>query len=513
MTELEEDIVASLGGRFWQTVRRYPARPALELGARQVTYRELYRSAASFAQAILDLEDTTPYVAIMADKSYACYAGILGILLAGKAYLPLNPRFPAARNLFMLQKAGCRIILAGENSDEELEEILENHTREIYILFPEEMMDIDGGDLVPKIVAQTDKAYLLFTSGTTGQPKGVPVSHQNVLAYLDLMTTTYEFYPDDRFTQIFDLTFDLSVHDMFLAWSAGACLVVPEDNSSFAMSGFIRMKEPSVFFSVPTVVHLMSRMRLLKPEAFPSIRLSFFCGEALMTTTAKAWKLAASKSGLVNLYGPTEATIAISRYDLPDDEQSWKSEMGITAIGRIFDQHHFLILKENPGDPSGELCLSGPQVVDCYLDDKEADLQVFFKSPNESVKYYKTGDLVKADENGDLLYLGRKDSEVKISGYRVNLKEIENVLETYDRVTQAVLIYREDEEKQGILLAYVLSSLKNKAEGEKLVNDFCRSRLPWYMVPGKIIFVDEIPLNMNGKTDKNELTRRYGNGK
>ena len=513
MFELEEDIQATLAGHVWQTARQYPRYTALELGDRRISYQELYRQAAMVARAILDLDTINPYVAVMADKSFFCYAGILGILMAGKAYLPLNPRFPAARNVQILEKALTRVVIAGENSDDELDEIMDNYIHEVYIIFPEETDNSDSPGFVPKIVDPREPAYLLFTSGTTGAPKGVPVSNQNVTAYIDYMLKNFDFRTDDRFTQLFDLTFDLSVHDIFLAWSKGACVVVPQDNSSFAMSRFIRDKRPTVWFSVPSVAGLMEKMRLLKPDAFPSLRMSFFCGEALQVKTAVSWKTAASESSIINLYGPTEATIAIAIYELPENQEEWKSELGIVSIGKIFEGNNAIILNAHTDKIHGELCLSGEQVVKCYLENEEADKTAFFTNPGDNLRYYKTGDLVKADEDGDLFFLGRTDSEVKISGYRVNLKEIENMLEKYETVKQAVVLYEEAYEPAGVTLAFVEALFADKLTAEKDLDDHCRHNLPWYMVPGKIIFVEEMPLNMNGKIDKSALKEKYYHGK
>lgn len=513
MIESEEEISASLAGRVWETVNKFPGNPALEIGDRQYTYRDLYNAATSISDAVSSLENPDPFVALMADKSFTCYAAILGVLMAGKAYLPLNPRFPAARNLFMLEKAGVRVVIAGENSDDELDETLENCTSEVFIIFPEETEPVQNLNFIPKIVDPADPAYLLFTSGTTGKPKGVAVSHGNATCYLDNLIKYYDFGTDDRFTQIFDLTFDLSVHDIFLAWSTGACLVVPEDNSSFAMSRFIREKQPTVWFSVPSVVNLMDRMRLLKPGVFPSIRLSFFCGEALQGNTAQAWQNAVPQSGIINLYGPTEATIAITKYTLPGETGNWKMEIGVVSVGQIFDRNSFIINAENPADDRGELCLAGDQVVNNYLKNEQADREAFFKDPGSSRKFYRTGDIVKVDADGDLFYLGRKDSEVKISGYRVNLKEIENVLEGYDSVGQAVVIYDQPDESAGMILAFILNNDEHVELTDKSLDEHCRRQLPWYMVPGKFIFVNEIPLNENGKIDKSALKLAYINGK
>jgi acyl-coenzyme A synthetase/AMP-(fatty) acid ligase len=191
----------------------------------------------------------------------------------------------------------------------------------------------------------------------------------------------------------------------------------------------------------------------------------------------------------------------------------WKMEIGILSIGKVFAGNSFLILKEKPEDQQGELCLAGKQVVDSYFQNEEADKQAFYTDNETDIKYYRTGDLVTLDEDGDLFFLGRKDSEVKISGYRVNLKEIENILEGYETVRQAVVIYEEVESEAGIILAFILGSENDRIKAEKNLDAYCREHLPWYMVPGKIIFVDEIPLNVNGKTDKALLKQKYFDGK
>lgn len=467
--------------RFLAIVKQYPARPALEKGQVVWSYSGLAEKAEKIAKAILDSADDRPFVAVMADKSLECYAAILGVLMAGKGYLPINPRFPEARNKLMLDKAGIRTLInAGA------------------------LERMEPANL-PK--AKPDPAYLLFTSGTTGEPKGVQVSHGNVAAYVDFMLKAFDFSPDDRFTQNFDLTFDLSVHDLFLCWSAGACLCVPGDPSSFAMARFIRDQQPTVWFSVPSVVMLMEHMRLLKPGAFPGIRLSFFCGEPLYVKTIEAWRRAVLDSRIINLYGPTEATIAISHYEIPSDTNKIKEELGIASIGKIFENNRFILLKEDETG-KGELCLTGSQVVDGYFENPYADEQSFFMDEKTSDKCYKTGDLVRVDDEGDLFYLGRSDSEVKISGYRVNLREIENVLNSYEGVDQAVVLYHTGSAADQLLLAFILLK-KSSGLSEADIIAHCRIHLPWYMVPGKIIFVEDMPVNANGKVDKTAILEKY----
>lgn len=470
--------------RFLASTDKYPDRFALEKGGFKWTYAELREAAARIADDLGRAGDDRPFAAVNADKSPECYAGILGILMAGKAYLPLNPKFPGSRNRFMMEKAGVRSLIEGGR--------------------------INSLSIPAVPLPYADPAYLLFTSGTTGEPKGVQVSNSNASAYMDFMLKTYAFSPEDRFTQNFDLTFDLSVHDLFLCWSAGACLCVPEDASSFGMAKFIREKQPTVWFSVPSVVMLMDRMRLLRPGAFPSIRHSFFCGEPLYAATVEAWRKAVPGSRIVNLYGPTEATIAISHYEILGNDSHIKQELGIVSIGKIFEGNSYL-LKETENSSGKELCLTGEQVVNGYFLNDEADGRSFFLDEKFTGKCYKTGDLVRIDEEGDLFYLGRTDSEVKVSGYRVNLREIEYQICSLEGIEQVAALYDTGVDGRGTLHAFILTK-NDKSINENEIDKYCRERMPWYMVPGNIIFVTEMPLNANGKVDKTALKQRYIHG-
>jgi amino acid adenylation domain-containing protein len=485
MTQEKTYLKGRIIDRFLESARRYPDRPALQKGPVGITYAMLRSSAESIADQIFQSGDDRPLVGVIADKSIECYAAILGILMAGKGYLPLNPRFPESRNRFIIEKAGVR-------------SVFENGRRTSQVT-----------SQVPH--TKPDPAYLLFTSGTTGEPKGVQVSNKNVSAYLDFMLKTYDFSGNDRFTQNFDLTFDLSVHDLFLCWSVGACLCVPEDSSSFSMARFIREKQPTAWFSVPSVVMLMERMRVVKPGAFPSIRLCFFCGEPLFVRTVEAWRPAVPNAKIINLYGPTEATIAISHYEIPPVPEQIKQELGIVSIGRIFDGNSWTSQVTCEVTPV-ELCLSGAQIIDGYFNNPEADQQSFFTDEKTLDKCYKTGDLVKSDQDGDLFYLGRTDSEVKISGYRVNLREIENVINTYESVDQAVIIHEVKNDGQAVLHAIIISKTGHETTIQQ-IDGFCRERLPWYMLPGNVIFVKEFPLSNNGKVDRTALKEKYIHGK
>jgi acyl-coenzyme A synthetase/AMP-(fatty) acid ligase len=390
--------------------------------------------------------------------------------------MPLNNKFPEARNNKMLEVSGAISI--------DMDSILKEQERD------DGQIEITSGE--------EDTAYLLFTSGTTGIPKGVPVSNKNVCAYLDHVMGEWEFREDDKFSHTFDLTFDLSVHDMFVSWLSGACLCVPEDDSPLKIASYIKEQKISIWFSVPSAAVLMNKMRLLKNANFDTIRRSYFCGEPLPSAIASKWQTATGNNPLVNLYGPSEATIAISAYSWGGEHR--KEMNAVVSIGKIFrDQEYILIDTEQLKiiKDKGELCLGGSQVIQGYLKDEELSAKYFIRVEGAPGIWYRTGDMAFKDEDDDLYFLGRKDSEVKISGYRVNLLEIEAIVREEVKGEAAAILKQDN---QGIVC--FVSGL---GKDEKTIMQACKRELPWYMIPERIIFVEEMPLNINGKIDRNKL--------
>jgi amino acid adenylation domain-containing protein len=471
---VKENILAY---RLQKAFKKYSANPALRVDGITYTYAELYASAISIAHYIQkEYTDHNGPMAVPGGKGFHTFAGICGILLSSRAYMPLNRKFPEARNNSMIELSGAKVLDTDIAIGDDIHEEIEINAQE------------------------EDTAYLLFTSGTTGTPKGVPVSNSNVCAYLDHVLDEWDFREDDKFSQTFDLTFDLSVHDMFVCWLSGACLCIPDDDSAFKLAKYIKEQQISVWFSVPSAAMLMNKMRLLKTSSLESIRLSFFCGEPLPAEIADAWQAATGGSRLINLYGPSEATISITAFSW--DEKNRKEMKGIASLGKIFSKQDFLLLdtdkmKRHPD--RGELCLGGSQVIKAYLNNPELSANYFIQLDEEEGIWYRTGDLACLDEEGDLFFLGRTDTEVKISGYRVNLMEIEAVVR--DAGAREVAAVTDEKDTPGIVCWI---SGEPKADEQSLL-EACRRELPWYMIPERIIFVEEMPLNVNGKTDRNKL--------
>jgi amino acid adenylation domain-containing protein len=524
----QPDPFGSLIDGFVESVNRFPSREALVVDDERLSYVALQGLATKIASAILHHEhDPSPLVALLAHRSKTAYASILGILGAGKGYVPLNLKFPVERTRRMLDLSGCATLIVGTEGFQHLPKLLLEVNRPLTLILPDlidasglssdfpqhrfvpskEMADGNKFPFHPE-VSPTDIAYLLFTSGSTGQPKGVPIAQSNVRSYLQYVCDRYDADETDRFSQEFDLTFDLSVHDMFMCWERGACLFSVPETSVMAPAKFIREHQLTMWFSVPSVIGVLARMRLLSPGCFPSLRYSLFCGEPLAGSYAQLWQAAAPNSILENLYGPTETTIAISNYRWNKTGSSEESVNGIVPIGWIFDGQKCSVIDAErtavPVGVPGELCLCGSQVTTGYWNEPRKTQEQFVRLPAAGERiWYRTGDIVQQDTNGCLHYLGRVDHQVKIRGYRVELQEIEAVLRKACGAAQVVSIAWPVENGTADGVVAFVSGVD--ALDHDQVSAYCSKVLPGYMVPRKIYLCDEMPLNANGKIDRSRL--------
>ncbi|GAA0941721.1 AMP-binding protein [Nonomuraea longicatena] len=480
---------------FAAAAARHPTRPALRTSAGTLTYAELEEHAALLAERLVAACGTAPAtVALHATRQAAAYAGYLAAQRAGAVVVPLNPAWPQARNEEITAASGADAVITGTG-----EVAGRNGTAE----------------------RRDSIAYILFTSGSTGTPKGVPISHANVSAYLSHVIPRYGLGPGSRLTQTFDLTFDLSVFDLFAAWGSGAELVVPTRGDLLAPARFAARERITHWFSVPSLVSVAVQLGRLPEGSLPELRWSLFCGERLTLDQARAWRAAAPHSVIENLYGPTELTLSCTQYRLPEQVEHWPAPAdGGVPIGTLYPGHEELVIDADgrPAD-QGELCVRGPQRFDGYLDPADnAGRFVAFDGTRASVcgdlpsappgLWYRTGDLVRRD-GGALVHLGRLDHQVKIQGYRVELGEIETVLRAQPGVVEAVVVPMSNGAGRTWLAAVHTGA---DAAGEPELRAALRSRLPGHLVPRTFTRLDRLPLNTNRKIDRSAIIELLEDG-
>lgn len=517
----------SVSSGFLGSVDRFADRPALQLGDQVLSYRSLHELAASYAATLAAHapQEEPLLTAVFGHRSITAYAGVLGALLRGHGYVPLNPAFPTDRTQAMLARSGCRSLIVDAHGAEQLDAVLAGIGSPLVLLLPDhddiaaiaarfpahrvlgKQALVDAARWVRPQVDPNGMAYLLFTSGSTGQPKGVMVAHRNVTHFVDAMVERYAVTENDRFSQTFDLTFDLSAFDMFVCWERGACLCCPTQAQKMLPARYVGDCGITVWFSVPSTAILMSRLRLLKPGRFPGLRLSLFCGEALPVEVTRKWAEAAPASTLENLYGPTELTIACTLYQWNPQTSPAECELDVVPIGEPYPGMQVLVADESlrevaPGE-TGELLMTGPQLTLGYYRDAERTAAAFVIPPGRSEVFYRTGDRVRRPAPGKpLVYLGRVDNQIKIQGYRVELGEIEAVLRQEAGVEVAIAIGWPVTASgaDGIVAFIGADEADTAAIRERVI-----ARLPPYMHPSEIRLVAEFPLNANGKVDRKAL--------
>lgn len=512
---------------FMQSAERFPEHPALFVEGRTFSYNELQCLATRIAATIQAYPEFSqvPLTAVFGYRSPAAFAGILGALLAGNGYVPLNRTFPTERTEAMFERSECRSLIVDARSLPQLSKLLDRANQPLLVILPDSpdgreyreqwphhtfvgLRDLpSSGSWREPITKSEEIAYLLFTSGSTGIPKGVMVTHRNVTSYLDYMVDRYAITERDRLSQMFDLTFDLSVFDMFMAWERGAFVCCPSQKTLIKPGNFVRDMGLTIWFSVPSTIAFMKQLGMLKPRQYESLRLSLFCGEPLPVSTASTWQEAAPNSILENLYGPTELTISCTLYRWDQVRSQGESELEIVPIGYPHPDMNVLVADDNlnevaPGE-EGELLMNGPQMSRGYWKDEEKTAASFVVPVGKSDVYYRTGDRVRRPiGNCPLTHLGRTDFQVKVLGHRVELGEIEAVVRRISGLDGVVA------------LGWPVTSsgcsgievfLEGKVKDQDVLRRSAASVLPEYMVPRKFHCRDRLPRNGNNKFDRKAM--------
>ncbi len=494
-----------------ESLEAFASNQALHVQGADYSYRDLDLASRAIASAL-----DGDRVAILGGRSFETYAGVAAAVRSGRTYIPLNKEQPDSVLAQQLAVARPDAVFVDRTMVPRMERLLQPLGNPFPVLCPASTQDLISEPEAPvqEVDRQTNTPlYEMFTSGTTGQPKRIAISRSNVGDYLRSIRQIFDFGPDDRFSQFFELSFDLSVHDLLVAWTSGGCLVVPGDAQLIDPVRFARKHTLSVWFSVPSLARLAMMTKRLLPGALPSLRQALFCGEALPSQVAAAFAKAAPNAAITNLYGPTEATIAITwnRLDQADLKEGVRAR-GSVPIGRPFAGQEAVVvdgrMQPLADGQVGELLLGGSQLASGYRDAPDLTAASFLElrfAGFKSDRWYRTGDLVRC-EGGILTYVGRTDTQIKFRGHRVELDVIEAAMADEAKSPLAVVIpsYQPDD---GTVIESLSGLVATPKEPIENLRAKLAERLPNHMVPADII---EIPLNAtwwnrNGKVDRRRL--------
>jgi amino acid adenylation domain-containing protein len=492
---------------FAASAERVPEAVALEVDDDEVTYRELDElSARLAARLVTECGGVPRRVALLASRSLLAFAGYLAITRLGAVVVPLNPGHPAARNRAICAAAEPDLLLTDAGGTRQAEELALPHT-----LADPALSTSDEPVALPPVPRDPDAvAYILFTSGSTGRPKGVPMRHRNVSSFVEYNVARFAVGPGCRMSHTFELTFDVSVFDLFVTWAGGATLVCPRQGELLEPVRYLAERRLTHWISVPSVISVAAELGTLRTGLPNAVRHSVFCGEQLTLSNARAWHAVAPGSVIVNAHGPTETTVLCGDYPLPADEAMWPHTSNDSVPLTLPYPHLESVVVDADGNlaDEGELCVRGPQRFDGYLDPADDAGRFCARVGNRVVTvsdepvrpehYFRTGDVLRRDA-GAWVHVGRVDHQVQVRGYRVELGEVEAALRRTDGVRGAVVVTaRRDGE---IELVGFYTGASPVAEVRRAV----RRRLPIYMVPRRLVQLPSLPLNANGKFDRPQL--------
>ncbi len=486
---------------IFEQVRKQPDAAALFIAGKLYAYRDLWQKVTGIRSQIKPILPTVPFIGVYTDDNFDTYASILAVLAAGKGYVPINKKFPVDRNVEIIRDAGIDILLTTGLNDQIRS--FRQQCPDLQVISTGQLTASEITGSLPDI-REDDYAYLLFTSGSTGKPKGIAIKHRNLDGLVEAMLAQpeFQFSPDDNFLQMFELTFDVSACFMFLPWSIGATVYVPDREGVAYMNIYKLLEEQPVTVAcmVPSVVRYWQPY--LEEIRLPQLRLCMLTGEAMNHSLAKSWKPCIPNAKLFNLYGPTEATVFSLVYHWQEENEEAINDL--VPIGRPLENMKAVLINNKneavaPGK-EGELKLSGPQVVEGYWKDLSRSEAVF--EQDRGMNTYLTGDICVVNENGNFVYKARKDNQVQIDGFRVELGEIEAVAKQFTGSEGIVATSIDINGSQTIHLV-----CEGQAPGFEELKDHLKQKLPDYMQPHELHRIDHIPFDWNGKIDHQAIKK------
>jgi len=494
----------NLASLFTQIVNTYSEHAAIKYAEQSYSYQRLNTDSALVATFLLQEGITRgDVIAIINSKQYISFVLMLACIKIGAIYTNIDPDAPLAWFNHIVHIAKPTRIFSDAGSIENSAVLIES--TDVLIHFIENnnnpLWDYPhfDGDAV---------AYIMFTSGSTGMPKGVAITQQNLLHFIHWSVQRYSICPGDIFANVSPLYFDNSVFDFYTALFSGACIAPIAKaivSSPKQLVEYVDLLKCTIWFSVPSLLIYLMTTKVLQQNTFSYLRVVTFGGEGYpKIELKKLFDLYNSRIKFINVYGPTECTCICSSYTIT--EKDFENLDSLPALGEINPNISYLILNsDNKLDVMGELCLFGPNVAVGYYNDFERSASVFYHYTGYGfyqTKMYRTGDLVRQAEN--LLYfVGRKDNQIKHMGYRIELEAIEIAINKLAGVNEAAVVYVRNNVAYGKIIAFIAT--ENSNLDSNVIKVQLKKVLPEYMLPNQCEFLECLPKNANGKIDRVKL--------
>ena len=492
-----------------KTVSRYPEKIAFTDQNREATYKEIELNSQKIGTCIIkntkDGKINKP-IAIYIDKKVECIEAMLGTVYSGNFYTILDIKSPEERINLILDTLEPEIIITTKKSEAKARKILKDN---VQLLVYEDLVntEIDKDALreVREKIIDTNPMYILFTSGSTGVPKGTVVSHRAVMTYSKWVKETFDISEKTVFGSQTPFYFSMSISDVFSTILSGATFhIIPKMYFSFPIRllEFLNEKKVNTIYWVPSALCIVANMGTLDMIELPYLTKVLFAGEVMPVKQLNMWINKLPNAMFANLYGPTETTDICTYYVVDRKFDNLET----LPIGKHCDNCDVIIIKEDGTEAKkgeeGELCVRGSFLASGYYKNEKKTKEVFIQNPMNQFypeTIYRTGDIVKYNEKDEIIYISRKDFQIKHMGYRIELGEIENRINNIEGIVTCACIYDTAESK--IVLFYQ----GNINEVELLTK--AKEKLTSYMTPNKVIKIDKLPYNANGKIDRKQLSK------
>jgi amino acid adenylation domain-containing protein len=485
-----------------QNVKRYSANPALDGRDIVLTYGELYEKARPLIQYLK--KEKVTQAAILMNRGLNGYVSIFACAVAGVTYMPILKTMEQSLLEYSFKLTGTTFVITEQDFLPELDVLMTGIRQSITCVICDQLSSSIVDNFLEEI--SNHPVYIMMTSGTTGKPKAVAVGQSQLMHYLNVMKEKLKPTASDRFSQLAELTFDLSVHDIFLCWSVGACLCPFLDRTYPELATFFEQKKVSMALMVPSIAIALERYKKIQFKYFQTIKSLLFCGEPLPTSIVKKIKDVLPNAYIENIYGPTEATVAFTGFVC---QKNFPEQYDIVPIGKPFSGLMTSVVM-NEKDCSvgeiGELWLSGPQVVPGYLNMPEATDKKFVIK-NDRL-WYKSGDLVTKDMDENLYFKGRIDDQWQVRGQRVERLDLEIQLRNLLKKADIALI-PSPITAEGLVMGVALIFASDNETDYAYIRKTCQENCVSPFMPTAFISVPVLPLNSNGKVDYKALKQQY----